>query len=167
MVGEPRERRGKGAADRGQAGVERVEPARRRPVAGAAARQQVLEQEHQQLVRRRARLAHPLALAPELAHRALDRALEGNGGEAQRRQPQRLVPGVGEGGGIAALAQPIGGARGDAGLAARLRDAARLGEHGQEGALPLGGPAVVAGALAGDGAIVGEGGGIGTRCKRG
>jgi len=76
----------------------------------------------------------------------VDRALPGDGGQAHGGDRLGLLPGKAKGGPCRVLAQAIGAARGDSDLAEGLADAAGLGEGGDEGALPVGRPAVVAAA---------------------
>ena len=61
---------------------------------------------------------------------------------AVARDPQRVVPRLGESGAFRMAAQPVAGARGDLRGFRRDRHAAGIGERREEEALPLRGPAV-------------------------
>lgn len=88
----------------------------------------------------------------------LQRAGEQCVGERLAREQPRAVPGEREGGTVGAAAQRIGGGDGERDAAARLLDGVAAGDRLDEGALAIGGPAVVAaGGRSGSGVRVGSG----------
>ena len=109
------------------------------PRGGEAAGIEPGQQPHQQPVARHALLRDQSALLPDLLGAAVDRAIEGDGGEPPDGELVRRVPGRGEG--RRAGAQLIGRARGEARGGAGEMDRAGLGEGGEEQPLPLGAPA--------------------------
>ena len=99
-----------------------------------------LEQEAGEAVVVAAALADLPAAVEDRARDAGDGAADLLGGGRR----ERCVPGGAERRSIRPIAQQVGGAPGLADLAAGSRDAAGLGQRGDEGALPLGRPAVAA-----------------------
>lgn len=115
-------------------------------LATEARRREMAEQEDQHPVRRFADMADQLAVAPDLLGHPARRPFERDRGEAADRQLQRRVPCLGEVRPARIGTQAIGGPRRDAGFLAGGGDGAGLRQRGEEDALPLGGPAVMAGA---------------------
>lgn len=106
-----------------------------RGIAGGPLVEQMLEQEQQDLVGRRARLPDEFAEAEDFLHCATRGAFVGHRGEPQRGEGQRVIPRSGKGRRVRPRAQPIGRTRGNPRIGTRERDRSGFGKRGEE--LPL------------------------------
>lgn len=113
------------------------------------------EAEHQQAVVGLAAVADELAEAHHGDELALDRAFKGEVAEALDAEVEGGFPRAAEAFGAGLAAEVVGALGAHVDLGRGAGDAAGVGESGDEGALALGGPAVVA-IFAGDGLEVGE-----------